>query len=201
MEEKINFLAKTIIILFLLLPSTQAQNKVGVEFAKGMLSSTPTKNKWPPQLPINKCRYNGKTGKGQAHFDCDDYTYAYKRWWDKNYSSYSNNVYQTYVDFNGVDGAHAMIIIKVSSGSSVHSKYCLIEAQGNLSVGCWLQEKKVIEPKIPHFIFNQLKTIYNAESFTQSYTWNKSHHFNGVLKKKYKKYLDNPKLRKNFKTS
>ena len=91
-----------------------------------------------------------------------------------------------------------MIIIKVSSGSSVHSKYCLIEAQGNLSVGCWLQEKKVIEPKIPHFIFNQLKTIYNAESFTQSYTWNKSHHFNGVLKKKYKKYLDNPKFRKKF---
>jgi hypothetical protein len=135
---------------------------------KGKLLVRPEKSRsWPPQLPVSKCVYSEK-------FDCDDFAFAYKLWWEKNHSLISDSIWQTVISrdkkTDQTPTAHVMVIIEVDPGKVVARRYCWIEPQNNTETGCWYQDEGKL-PVIPQHLLRKYSQSLGYLSSKQEWTW------------------------------
>ena len=136
------------------------------------VASLSADSSWPPQAPIRHCKYCEPTEDG--HFDCDDFGYSYKMWWDANHPGQEKYAWQ--VAYHGKknkteDTGHVMIVIQTKS-KNVFNRFCLIEYYDNTEVGCWFQTEAT--PETPSYILAKVEKDYHLDkgSAYQDEEWN-----------------------------
>jgi len=103
-------------------------------------------NSWPTRVPVASCKYQAY-GDGDEHFDCDDFAYAYKLWWEKNYPEHSKYVWTVRVGMTHKTGGlmnmwegHLLNIVEVDHPNSHLHRFSMVEPQDNTEIAVWLQE-------------------------------------------------------------
>ncbi|MBA7494657.1 hypothetical protein ES702_05234 [subsurface metagenome] len=151
----------------------------GYDVRDGLLVKPLLNPKWPPRLPISKCKYNVEVGGEKPHFDCDDFSFTYKKWWTRNYPELKDTVWQVTIaeiTISKKNPAHNLNILEIHPGGFKGNKFCLIEPQSNASRGCWAQHGNEGDPKIPSFLAAKMAKIFKwkIDLFQQYRTWNTS---------------------------